>query len=190
MKKEITNEQVQKHGGMVVSIANKIYSIPVIRDKYQFEDLISMGNVGLVKGLANLNTVRESESTYLYTCIKGQILQYIRDDRFFVSHRDERFGTAFNSLNVKTDSENGTCELMDIITDESDDIESLVEKEYIVTLLEVLTKAEKEVVKLKYFDDMSQRQIANLLGVSQATVSRLEIKAMKKLREKASEMQC
>ncbi|MGI6627425.1 MAG: RNA polymerase sporulation sigma factor SigK [Bacillota bacterium] len=147
------------------------------------EDLISIGSIGLVKAI---NTYCQDKGTRLATyaskCIENEILMHLR-------------ATKNNKLEVHlfepltSDSDDGEVSYIDIIRDQEPDIADIVtskvQAENVLSQFTVLDDKEKQVLKLRYGLDGSlqktQREIANMLGISRSYVSRIEKRALSKL---------
>ena len=71
--------------------------------------------------------------------------------------------------------------LENILTD-SESEERMVEKIALRQAVEALPEREKTVIKLRYFHSLTQQRVAKVMDVSQVQVSRIEKKAIEKLR--------
>ncbi len=164
---------------LVAHIIKKYYSNYSDQD-----DLISIGTVGLIKGI---NTFKQDKSTRLATyaakCIENEILMYFRSLK--KSSHDFSLDEPIDS-----DSEGNPLTLMDIICTQdniADDIDLKIKSEKVRVLVNSLSnKREKLIIVLRYGLDnkepMTQREIAKMLGISRSYVSRLEKKALDRLK--------
>ena len=166
---------------LVVYIAKKFDNTGV-----GVEDLISIGTIGLIKGI---NTFKPDKNiklaTYASRCIENEILMYLRRN---TQLRNEI--SIDDPLNVDWDG--NELLLSDILgTDEdviSKGIESEVEKKLLYKAIEKLNHREKVIVEMRYGlnnkdgEEMTQKEVADSLGISQSYISRLEKKIIKRLK--------
>ncbi len=178
---EARNTLIEHNLRLVAHIAKK-YSGSV-RDS---EDLISLGTIGLIKGISSYDASKGTRlATYASRCIENEILMLMR------SNRKTQGDVSLNDP-IGTDKEGNQILLMDIIgTDEEDVIKEIDRKMNIKKLYRdinaLLDEREKEIICLRYGlmgnDEKTQREIADLLGISRSYVSRIETKAISKLKE-------
>lgn len=178
---EARNTLIEHNLRLVAHIAKK-YSGSV-RDS---EDLISLGTIGLIKGISSYDASKGTRlATYASRCIENEILMLMR------SNRKTQGDVSLNDP-IGTDKEGNQILLMDIIgTDEEDVIKEIDRKMNVKKLYRdinaLLDKREKEIICLRYGlmgnDEKTQREIADLLGISRSYVSRIETKAISKLKE-------
>ena len=154
------------------------------------EDMLSIGTIGLIKGINSFDASKGTRlATYIARCIENEILMDIRN---YKKHQKEV------SLQepIGTDKEGNEVNLIDIIATEDENIaEKLDLKRQIKNLYEkiknILKGQEKEVIALRYGlfngEEMTQREIAHMLGISRSYVSRIEKKALKKLKNELKE---
>ena len=178
---EARNTLIEHNLRLVAHIAKK-YSGNV-RDS---EDLISLGTIGLIKGISSYDASKGTRlATYASRCIENEILMLMR------SNRKTQGDVSLNDP-IGTDKEGNQILLMDIIgTDEEDVIKEIDRKMNVKKLYRdinaLLDEREKEIICLRYGlmgnDEKTQREIADLLGISRSYVSRIETKAISKLKE-------
>lgn len=166
---------------LVVYIAKKFDNTGV-----GVEDLISIGTIGLIKGI---NTFKPDKNiklaTYASRCIENEILMYLRKN-----NKTKLEVSIDEPLNVDWDG--NELLLSDILgTDEdviSKGIESEVEKKLLYKAIEKLNHKEKVIVEMRYGlnnkdgEEMTQKEVADSLGISQSYISRLEKKIIKRLK--------
>ena len=166
---------------LVVYIAKKFDNTGV-----GVEDLISLGTIGLIKGI---NTFKPDKNiklaTYASRCIENEILMYLRKN-----NKTKLEVSIDEPLNVDWDG--NELLLSDILgTDEdviSKGIESEVEKKLLYKAIEKLNHREKVIVEMRYGlnnkdgEEMTQKEVADSLGISQSYISRLEKKIIKRLK--------
>lgn len=150
------------------------------------EDLISLGTIGLIKGISSYDSTKGTRlATYAARCIENEILMLMRTNR-------KSQGDVSLNEPIGTDKEGNQILLMDIIgTDEEDVIKEIDYKIQTKRLYEnietLLDDREREIIRLRYGlasgNEMTQREIAKLLGISRSYVSRIEKKAVAKLKE-------
>lgn len=149
------------------------------------EDLISIGTIGLIKAIQTFDGTKGSKlATYAARCIDNELLMMLRARR--KSARDVSLYEP-----IGTDKEGNEINLLDITCAEGTDVlEQMTAREDVERLRKVLdhtlSERELEVIRLRYAlegdKEMTQREIGQLLGISRSYVSRIEKKALKKLR--------
>ncbi len=170
-----------EHNLRLVAHISKKYSSGV-RDN---EDLISLGTIGLIKGINSFDASKGTRLvTYAARCIENEILMLMRSNKKIQNEV---------SLNdpIGTDKEGNQILLMDIIgTDEEDVIKEIdsrakIKKLY-ANISTYLDKREKEIIKMRYGlyngKEYTQSQVAEVMGISRSYVSRIEKKAIGKLK--------
>ena len=178
--KEAKDKLIEHNLRLVAHIIKKYYSNYIEQD-----DLISIGSIGLIKGINSFNCEKGTRlATYAAKCIENEILMYFRSSK--KSSQDI-------SLNepIESDSDGNPITLMDVMFCEdtiSDDIDFKIKSEKLKTFIEKLdNKKENEIIIKRYgLDDskpMTQREIANNLGISRSYVSRIEKRVINKLRK-------
>ena len=150
------------------------------------DDLISIGTIGLIKAISTYDTEKKVKlATYASRCIENEILMYLRSMR-------RRAAEVSLTDALESDEEGGGLALMDILSEESDLDERLVIAEQAQKVRDavnsVLEEREQQVIRLRYGlsgkPPMTQRETASLLGISRSYISRIEKKALEKLRLK------
>ena len=148
------------------------------------EDLVSIGSVGLIKGV---NTYKLSKNiklaTYASRCIDNEILMFLRKNK-------RRRGEISFEDNLSFDSEGNELHLEDILGTDSDIVTKGLEEETNKKLLyeeiEKLSERDKKIMVLRYGlydnEEMTQKDVAELLGISQSYISRIEKKVIRKLK--------
>lgn len=166
---------------LVVYIAKKFDNTGV-----GVEDLISIGTIGLIKAINTFNSEKKIKlATYASRCIENEILMYLR------RNSKTRLEVSIDEpLNVDWDG--NELLLSDILGTEEDiiyrDIEDEVERNLLLHAVNTLSEREKQIVELRFGlnrrdgKEMTQKQVADLLGISQSYISRLEKKIMKRLK--------
>jgi RNA polymerase sporulation-specific sigma factor len=169
----------------VVYIARKSDNTDV-----ELEDLVSVGTIGLIKAVKTFNMDKNIKlATYASRCIENEILMYLRR---VVKLKGEVSLDA--PLNV--DYEGNELLLSDILGTDNDcvfsSIESSVDQELLQKALLILPERERRIMSLRFgldgADEMTQKEVADMLGISQSYISRLEKKIVKKLRKEINKM--
>ena len=151
------------------------------------EDLISIGTIGLIKAINTFNPAKNIKlATYASRCIENEILMYLRrtsKTRLEVSIDEP--------LNVDWDG--NELLLSDILGTDEDviyrNMEEEIEKDLLKNAIEHLSPREKKIVELRFGlkdsegTEMTQKEVADLMGISQSYISRLEKKIMKRLKK-------
>ena len=148
------------------------------------EDLISIGTIGLIKGISTFDPSKGARlATYAARCVENEILMYFRSLR--KSSQDVSL-----SDYIETGADGAPLALMDVVAEDCDLLEQVAGKEAICQLRraveEKLTDQERQVITLRYglagLEPMRQREVAQVTGISRSYVSRIEKKALEKLK--------
>lgn len=176
---EARNSLIEHNLRLVAHVVKKYYT--VISDT---EDLISIGTIGLIKGV---NTYRPDKgvrlATYAARCAENEILMYFRSIK-------KSSGDVSLSEALDTDSEGNSLSLMDVLAVEDDLAERVSMKESARAVRRCveseLTERESEIIRARYGlggdTPLTQRECAARLGISRSYVSRIEKRAIEKLR--------
>lgn len=147
--------------------------------------MISIGTIGLIKGISTFDASKGARlATYAARCAENEILMYFRSQR--KSAQDVSL-----SDYIETGADGAALSLMDVVAEDSDLLERISIKEQIGQLRSavdtVLTDQEKEVIQLRYGltggAPMRQREVAAITGISRSYISRIEKRALEKLRQ-------
>lgn len=173
---------IERNLRLVAHIVKK-YSAP---DK-EIDDLISIGTIGLIKAIDTFDADKEIRlATYASRCIDNELLMMLRSGK-------KQSKEVYLYEPIGADKEGNEINLLDIIESVDEDIvDTLETRENIVKLKDfiqkLLTDREKEIIILRYGleggEEVTQREIAVRLGISRSYVSRIEKKALRKLRER------
>ena len=166
---------------LVVYIAKKFDNTGV-----GVEDLISIGTIGLIKAINTFKSDKNIKlATYASRCIENEILMHLR--------RNSRIKTEVSidePLNVDWDG--NELLLSDILGTEEDlvykDIEDEVDLNLLEQAMDILSDRDRTIIELRYGvghddEEMTQKEVADLLGISQSYISRLEKKIIRRLRK-------
>lgn len=178
--KEARNILIERNMRLVAHVAKKYQNTD-----YDMEDLLSVGTIGLIKAVNSFHTDRGSRlATYAAKCIENEILMLLR-----ASKKYTREVSLYEPIGVDKDGE--AVSLVDVIEMENKEVlEELILDQDIQELYEAyqscLKGQEKEVIGMRYGlfgrEPRTQREIASVLGISRSYVSRIEKKALLKLR--------
>lgn len=174
------NRLIEHNLRLVAHIIKKYYSAA-----HEQEELISIGTIGLIKAVSTFDYTKGTRlATYASRCIENEILMYFR------AGRKNAQDVSFNDP-IDIDKEGHPLTLMDIIAAEDSICENLelkVGAEQLYRYMqEVLEPREQEILRWRYGlggDSMTQREVAKKLGISRSYVSRIEKKALLKLRRR------
>lgn len=179
---EAKKKLIEHNLRLVVYIAKKFDNTGI-----GVEDLISIGTIGLIKAINTFNPGKNIKlATYASRCIENEILMYLRRNS-----KTKLEVSIDEPLNVDWDG--NELLLSDILgTDEdliSKDIESEVERKLLGKAIEKLSGRERMIVEMRFGlnaaggEEMTQKEVADRMGISQSYISRLEKKIMKRLKK-------
>ena len=169
---------IERNLRLVVYIAKKFENT-----KINIEDLVSIGTIGLIKAVNTFEPKKNIKlATYASRCIENEILMYLRRN---LKNRAEV--SLDEPLNVDWDG--NELLLSDVLGTESDmiykEIESEVEKSVLWQAMHKLNNREKTIIKLRFGlgdgNEKTQKEVADILGISQSYISRLEKRILKRL---------
>ena len=175
-------ERLVEHNMRLVAHIAKKY----VASGYELDDLISIGSIGLIKGIRSFNSDKSNYLvTYVSRCIDNEILMHLRATR---KKRNE----ISLSETIGTDKEGNEVSLIDILKSNeiavSDNVEKKIEhKNVLLKMDKVLDEREKKVIILRYGvggrSPLTQRETAKILNISRSYISRIEKAALNKLRK-------
>ena len=183
---EAKAQLIQHNLRLVVYIAKKFDNTGVEND-----DLISIGTIGLIKAINSFKMGKNIKlATYASRCIENEILMYLRRTARLKS--EISFDEPLN-----TDFEGNELLLSDVLGTSADtvygDIESNAEKEQLKEALKKLSQREQKIMFLRFGlgggEEMTQKDVADLLGISQSYISRLEKKIILRLKKEIAKME-
>lgn len=164
---------------LVVFLAKKYENTGV-----DLEDLVSIGTIGLIKGINTFNCDKNIKlATYASRCIDNEILMFLR------KNKRRRTEVSFED-SLSYDAEGNELHLEDVLGTDEDivtrGLEEEIEKKLLYQEIEKLNARDKEIMVLRYglnnHEEMTQKEVANSLGISQSYISRIEKKVINKLR--------
>lgn len=176
---ESNNVLIEHNLRLVVFLAKKYENTGI-----DLEDLVSIGTIGLIKGV---NTYKYDKNiklaTYASRCIDNEILMFLRKNK-------KRKGEISLEESLSYDAEGNELHLEDILGTEEDlvtkNLDREIEKELMYKEIEKLNNRDKEIINLRYGlsnnQELTQKEVAHTLGISQSYISRIEKKIINKLR--------
>ena len=188
MSKEQAKKQLIEHNlRLVVYLAKKFENTGVC-----VEDLISIGTIGLIKGIHTFNPEKKIKlATYASRCIENEILMYLR------RNNRVKLEVSFDEP-LNTDWDGNELLLSDILGTDEDVIYKDLETEVEISLLKKamlsLNERERQIIELRFGvnrvenKELTQKEVADILGISQSYISRLEKKIMARLKKEIQKM--
>ena len=182
MKKdnEAKNELIEKNLRLVVYISKKFESSGV-----NIEDLISIGTIGLMKAVNSYDLEKNIKlATYASRCIENEILMFLRKNNKI------RAEVSIDEP-INTDSEGNDLSLADILGTDNDSMFKMIEdsdnKKILLGAIQKLNDREKLIMQMRYgfggLDELTQKEVADKLGISQSYISRIEKKVINGLKK-------
>lgn len=177
--KEAREILIERNLRLVAHIAKKYQNVDE-----EMEDLISIGTIGLIKAVSSFDSSKGKLSTYASRCIDNELLMLLRSKK-----KTSKEVSLYEPIG--TDKEGNEINLLDIIEAEQSDVldrmELAVNLKKLGRMLQNLEEREKEIIFLRYGlmtgKEVTQREIGERLGISRSYVSRIEKRALNKLRK-------
>ena len=176
---------IERNLRLVVYIARKFENTGI-----SIEDLISIGTIGLIKAVNSFNPDKNIKlATYASRCIENEILMVLRKSNRL------KLEVSFDEP-LNTDWDGNELLLSDILGTDADlvsrELDASVEKQMLHSAIHALTPRERHIVDLRYGlsneKEHTQKEVADLIGISQSYISRLEKRIIGKLREELARM--
>ena len=176
----LAREKLIEHNLRLVVFLAKKYE----NTKVDLEDLVSIGTIGLIKGVNTYKLDKNIKlATYASRCIDNEILMFLRKNK-------KRRGEISFEDSLSYDAEGNELHLEDILGTEKDIVTKGIEEEHDKKVLyqeiNKLKKRDKEIMILRYglfnTKEMTQKDVADLMGISQSYISRIEKKVIKKIK--------
>ena len=176
---EARNILIERNLRLVAHIMKKYYA-----QTSDQEDLISIGTIGLIKGITTFDPEKGARlATYAARCVENEILMHFRA-------RKKSAQDVSLSDYIETGTDGAALSLMDVISEDCDLTEQVINREMTQQLREIveccLTEQERRVIELRYGLSgqvpLRQREVAGITGISRSYVSRIEKRALQKLR--------
>ena len=176
---------IERNLRLVVYIARKFENTGV-----NVEDLVSVGTIGLIKAVNTFDPEKKIKlATYASRCIENEILMYLRRNSKVKAEI-----SFYEPLNIDWDG--NELLLSDILGTENDVVYNLIEdevdKQLLMVAMKKLSDREKEIVNLRFGlngkGEKTQKEVADMLGISQSYISRLEKRIIKRLKKEINKM--
>ena len=173
------NKLIEHNLRLVVFLAKK-YDNTI----YDLEDLVSIGTIGLIKGIKTYKLDKNIKlATYASRCIDNEILMFLRKNK-------KRNSEVSLEDTINFDNEGNELKLEDVFGTEDDVVEKSLESNYDKILLEKevknLTSRDRDIIEQRYGlfgkKELTQKELADKLNISQSYISRIEKKVIKKLK--------
>lgn len=176
---EYARSKLIEHNLRLVLYIAKKFETP----KAELEDLVSVGAIGLVKAVDSFKADKNIKlATYASRCIENEILMYLR-----------KVNKTLNEISLdeplSVDDEGGELVMSDILASTEDsyqEVENDDQKKFLLSTLSELSTRERDIMIMRYGlygqDELTQKEVADLLNISQSYISRLEKKILKKLK--------
>lgn len=170
---------------LVVYIARKFENTGI-----NIEDLISIGTIGLIKAINTFNAAKNIKlATYASRCIENEILMYLR------KNSNTKTEISIDEP-LNTDWDGNELLLSDVLGTDSDiinrNIEEEVDRQLLQTALQRLSKRELQIIQLRFGigcqEEKTQKEVADMLGISQSYISRLEKRIISRLKKEINKM--
>ncbi len=178
------NVLIERNLRLVAHIVKKYYTQTADQ-----EDLISIGTIGLIKGITTFNGSKGVRlATYAARCVENEVLMHFRSQK--KSSQDVSL-----SDYIETGSDGAALPLMDVVGEDEDLLELISNRQQVQQVRRAvetsLTPQEQQVIAMRYglggHSPRRQREVAEKLGISRSYVSRIEKKALTKLKEAMGE---
>ena len=177
---EARNILIERNLRLVAHIMKKYYAQTADQ-----EDLISIGTIGLIKGITTFDPGKGARlATYAARCVENEILMYFR------SQRKNSQDVSLSDY-IETGTDGAALSLMDVVSEEDDMLETISSRQRLAQVRqaveETLSDQERQVVLMRYglsgLKPCRQREVAQMLGISRSYVSRIEKRALGKLKK-------
>ena len=174
------NKLIEHNLRLVVYLSKKYENT-----KVDLEDLVSIGTIGLIKGISTYKIDKNIKlATYASRCIDNEILMYLRKNK-------KRNADVSLEESLSFDAEGNVLHLEDILGTEPDIVTKEIEdddlKKTLINEINKLPKRDKEIMKLRYGlfgeKEITQKELAEKLNISQSYISRIEKKVIKRIKE-------
>lgn len=185
VREDAKKELIEHNLRLVVYVARKFENTGVAA-----EDLISIGSIGLIKAINTFNADKNIKlATYASRCIENEILMFLRK----IHNRKSEISL---SEPLNTDWDGNELLLSDILGTDSDEVyksvEDEVDKQLLSDAIEKLEQREKLIMELRFGlagkTEKTQKEVADMLGISQSYISRLEKRIMERLKKEIVKM--
>ena len=173
------NKLIEHNLRLVVFLAKKYENTGV-----DLEDLVSIGTIGLIKGINTYKTGKNIKlATYASRCIDNEILMFLR------KNKKRKTEISFED-SLSFDAEGNELHLEDVLGTDKDivpkELEDKIDKKLLIEEINSLNERDKKIMILRYglfgHEEVTQKDVADMLGISQSYISRIEKKVIKRLK--------
>ena len=173
------NKLIEHNLRLVVFLAKKYENTNI-----DLEDLVSIGTIGLIKGINTYKMVKNIKlATYASRCIDNEILMFLR------KNKKRKTEISFED-SLSFDADGNELHLEDVLGTDKDivsrELEDKIERKLLVEEIDKLNERDRKIMILRYglfgHDEVTQKDVADMLGISQSYISRIEKKVIKKLK--------
>lgn len=173
------NKLIEHNLRLVVYLAKKYDNT-----MYDLEDLVSIGTIGLIKGVKTYKLDKNIKlATYASRCIDNEILMFLR------KNKRRKVEVSFED-SINFDGDGNELHLEDVLGTDGNivekEYEDVVDKELLKSVIDKLPSRDREILTLRYglnnTKEYTQKEVADMLGISQSYISRIEKKAIKRLK--------
>ena len=177
---EARNKLIEHNLRLVVFLAKKYENTT-----YDIEDLVSIGSIGLIKGINTYKIDKNIKlATYASRCISNEILMFLRKNK-----KKKNEVSLEDALNY--DADGNELHLEDVLGTDVNLVpkmyEDIIDKEYLNKEISLLNERDKQIMTLRYglnnTKEYTQKEVAEMLGISQSYISRIEKKVVKRLKQ-------
>ena len=193
-REELLIESIEKEDSRNILIEHNLRLVVYIAKRFEntgvgIEELISIGTVGLIKAISTFNNGKNIKlATYASRCIENEILMFIR--KYSSKKREVSIDEP-----LSVDWDGNELLLSDILGSESDSISKKMEddeeKRILRLAVQSLSERERDIIEMRYGlsgkNELTQKEVADALGISQSYISRIEKKVMAELKKKIEE---
>ncbi len=182
---EARNILIERNLRLVAHVSKKYSSTNI-----NLDDLISIGTIGLIKGINSFNSTKGVRlATYVSRCIDNEILMHLRSNKKLQAE-------VYLNEPIGKDKDDNEISLIDILENDEKNVEDEIDlklkiKKLYENMKKVLKSREKEILELRFGLNgnapKTQNQIAEMMGISRSYVSRIETKAINKLSKEIKE---
>ncbi|MBE7048115.1 MAG: RNA polymerase sporulation sigma factor SigE [Ruminococcaceae bacterium] len=182
---EVKQTLIERNLRLVVYVARKFENTGI-----NIEDLISIGSIGLIKAINTFDTSKNIKlATYASRCIENEILMYLRKN-----HNIKTEVSIDEPLN--TDWDGNELLLSDVLGTENDEIsrriEDEVDRQLLYSAIKRLSLRERQIMEMRFGlhagNEKTQKEVADMLGISQSYISRLEKRIIERLRKEFAKL--
>ena len=178
--KEALAQILEENKGLIWSIVKKF-----IGKGYDTEDIYQIACIGFIKAIQRFRfDLGNALSTYSVQYMLGEIKKFFRDDGIIhISRNKKEEGFKLKVESIYDEIGEGK-EKIEVIFLNEDEETKVIDKIAITEMIEKLNRRDKEIILLRYFKDKTQVQVAEILGISQVHVSRIEKRILKEYKRK------